>query len=312
MNVRIIVNPVSGGGKGRAMADALRLALERRRQDVDLLVTTQPGDARMFAARPGAERTVAVGGDGTVNEVANGLAESDASLAILPMGVGNVVARQLGFPRDPEALADLVVHGATRYIDAGLCGDRRFLMGAGAGLDGAVAARVDGLRKGKKLGLASYVIPVARTVFFDTLPKTTVTTDGEILCNDAEYVVIGNCRESTGIFAATPEAEIDDGLLDVCVMRDLKFLHVVQLIWAVLRPGFAERADILYRKARTVKLSPSEGEAARLQIDGDPAGFIPATFHILPKALSVVTGGLVGAPARLDEAVCQRVASSAS
>jgi diacylglycerol kinase family enzyme len=120
VNVRIIVNPVSGGGKGRAMADALRLALERRRQEVELLVTAQPGDARVFAARPGAERTVAVGGDGTVNEVANGLAESDASLAILPMGVGNVVARQLGFPRDPEALADLVVHGATRYIDAGL------------------------------------------------------------------------------------------------------------------------------------------------------------------------------------------------
>jgi diacylglycerol kinase family enzyme len=185
-------------------------------------------------------------------------------------------------------------------------------MGAGAGLDGAIAARVHGQRTGKKLGIASYVIPVARTVFFETLPKTTVTVDGSVLCQDAEYVVIGNCRESSGIFAATPEAEIDDGLLDVCVMRGLTVAHVLQLIWAVLRPGFSERPYILYRKARTVKLSPSGPDAARLQIDGDPAGFIPATFHILPKALSVVTGGLVGVPARLDDAVCQRVASSAS
>lgn len=289
VNVRIVVNPVSGRGKGRVRADALRKALLERGQEVEVLVTRQPGDAQLFAARAGADCVVAVGGDGTANEVANGLSASDASLAILSGGVANAVARQLGHSRNPAVLADLIVAGKTRYIDTGLCGERRFLMGAGAGFDAAVAARVHERRAGKKAGIASYVMPILRTVLGETLPRIAVVADGEILCDDGEYVIVGNCRESAGVFAGTPEAEIDDGLLDICVLRNLTFWHTLALLFAVIRPGFAQRDDVLYRKVRTLKLSPADVEAAPLQIDGDPAGHIPATFHVLPKALSVVT-----------------------
>ncbi len=286
--IRVIANPVSGGGKGRNMAGALCSELEGRGQAVELLVTAKPTDARVFAGRPGADCVVAVGGDGTANEVANGLAESGACMAILPVGVANVVARELGIPRAPAGLAALIAEGATRTIDAGLFGGRRFLLGAGAGLDAAVVAALHQRRGGKKVDVTSYVIPTLQTLLTYSFPMIRVVVDGETLCEDGQYVIVGNCPRSAGIFVATPDAKIDDGLLDVCVLRGLTVIHILRLLWAVCRPGFARRKDVVYCQGHTIDLAPSGPEAAPLQVDGDPAGAIPATFRVLPQALRVV------------------------
>lgn len=286
--IRVIANPVSGGGRARALADALRRELERQGQVVELLFTAKPGDAPVFAAREGADCVVAVGGDGTANEVANGLAASQARLAILPVGAANVVARELGLPRSPAGLAALIAAGSTRTMDVGLFGERRFLLGAGAGLDAAVAEAVHHNRAGKKVRISSYVLPALRTIASYAYPKVRVTVDGEMLCEDGQYVVVGNCRRSAGIFAVTPEARIDDGLLDVCVLRNLTWTHLARLLAAVCRPGFARRKDVLYRQGKSVELFPAAGERVPLQVDGDPAGTLPATFRIVPRALEVV------------------------
>lgn len=287
MDVRIIANPISGGGRGQDVARALYTALEAHGLTPELIVTRQAGDAEREAARPGADCVVAVGGDGTVNEVANGLRGSSAALALVPLGTANAVAKELRIPRDPGQVARLIVTGSTRCVDVGLHNGRRFLQSAGAGFDAAVVQSVHA-RRGARLGIARYVPHVLETLRTYAYPPICVTVDGTILCEDAHYVVLGNCRRSAGLFSVTPDARIDDGVFDVCAARDLRVLRLAVLAAATFRAGFAQRNDIYYTKGREVTYESLAADPVPLQIDGDPAGYLPATFTLDPAALNVI------------------------
>jgi len=287
MHVRIIANPISGGGRGPRTAEALATALTAHRISSEIRITTRAGDAHAWAAEPGADCVVSVGGDGTLNEVATALAGSGIPVATLPLGTANVVAHELRTPHDPSALAALIARGATRRIDVGRSGERLFLLGAGAGLDAAIVEVVH-RNRGAKLSFASYVWPAVRTILSYAYPRITVTVDGEKICDDAHYVIVGNCQWSAGVFRATPEARIDDGLLDVCILRRLGVLKILWLILLAQFPGFAGRRAVQYRQGRHVELVATGGERIPLQIDGDPADALPVKFHIEPRGLCVV------------------------
>jgi len=287
MSVLIIANPVAGGGRGRAMAEALHRELVGRGIDSELYVTTKKGDATEAARQATCEYVVAVGGDGSANEVANGLAGRDIAMAIQPLGTANVLARELGCPSDPVRVAHMIARGNVRTIDRGLLGDRCFIMGAGAGFDAAVAADVDAQR-GKTLGYLGWVAPIVSNLTNYTFPRFRVELDGEVICEEGQYLVASNCKYSAGFFALTPEAQVDDGLFDVCVFTDLTPAKLAILAAASMAPGFAKRQDIVYRQGREVALTPLEDVAVPVQADGDPAGVLPATFRIEPGALRVV------------------------
>ena len=287
MNVRVIANPIAGGGRGKAVAEDLCRALESEGLPHELVITQKAGDARTEAGRPGADFIVAVGGDGSVNEVANGLKGTGACLAILPLGTANVVARELGIHRDPEKLARLIAENKTRVIDVAVTNGRQFMLGAGAGFDAAIVNRVH-QNRGKRLGFHSYVRPVFHVLQTYAFPPIRVRIDGETVCENAHYAIVGNCRYSAGIFRFTPKARLDDGLLDVCLFRNLTMVRMARLALASWRPRFAERKDILYHTGREVTFESADGTEVPLQIDGDPAGTLPATFQAEPAALRVV------------------------
>lgn len=287
MKVRIIVNPISGGGKGPLLGTSLHSALRAHNIDAEIITTGKAGDAHREAREPGCDCVVSVGGDGTTNEIANAIAGTDTLLAILPLGTANVVARELRIPRNPEFVADCIARRMARPIDAGCCGERLFLLGCGAGLDAEVVARIHASR-GRKLSYAAYVVPTVKTLFTYDYPKIRVAVDGQEVCVDGEYVIVANCRNSAGVFTATPKAKIDDGLLDVCIVKDLSVLKVGWLIVLSMLPGFADRRAVTYRQGRHVELLPAGPVPVPLQIDGDPAGTIPATFVVQPHALRVV------------------------
>lgn len=293
MYVRIIANPISGGGRGPRSAGSLRDALSAHGIGSECRVTEGPGDAGAWAAEPGADCVVSVGGDGTLNEVANALAGAGTPIATLPLGTANVVARELCAPNDPAALANLIAASSTRAIDAGRAGERIFLLGAGAGLDAAIVEIVHGSR-GKKLSFLSYVWPTIRTIFTYAFQPITVSIDGETVCHDAHYVIVGNCSWSAGVFKATPKARLDDGLLDICILRNLGVLKILWLILLAQLPGFAERRAVVYRQGRKVELVSTSGARVPLQIDGDPAGELPATFEIEPKSLRIFAPAKTG------------------
>ena len=287
MHVRIIANPIAGGGRGPEAAVALTSALEARGVTSEVRITTRAGDAHAWAKEPGADCVVSAGGDGTLNEVANALAGANVPIATLPLGTANVVARELRTPTDPVALAEFIANGSTRAIDTGHAGDRLFLLGAGAGLDAAIVEVVHATR-GKRLSFLSYVWPTVKTILGYGYPHISVEVDGETVCTDAHYVIVGNCSWSAGVFRATPKASLDDGLLDVCILRDLSILKILWLILLAQLPGFAERRAVTYRQGREVKLSSSTNARVPLQIDGDPAGELPATFTVKRRALIVI------------------------
>jgi len=287
MKVRVIANPISGGGNGRRLGEAMQAALQARGVDADLHITSRAGEAREIAGSAGYECVVSVGGDGTTNEVANGLTGTNIALAILPLGTANVVPRQLGIPLNADAVADLIVRGSIRTVDAGRFGDRIFLLGAGAGPDAAIVAAIHA-RRGKRLGIPGYFIPTLRTLWTYPWPRIRVIVDGEELCDDGHYAIVGNCRFSAGVFRFTPEARVNDGMLDVCVMRNLTMLRLAAHAVASWRRGFTSRRDVLYRKGKHIVFEAANSQSIPLQVDGDPAGTLPAEFTTEASSLRVV------------------------
>lgn len=290
--VHIIANPVAGGGRGKKMASALAETLKVRGLTVTLFETTRAGDARAEAARAQAEVLAVVGGDGTLNEVLNGLPEgSEAAIAICPVGTANVVARELGMRSRPDAVAAAIEGNATRLMDIGLQGERRFLLGAGAGLDAAVTKAVQEGR-GRKSSLLKWALPSVKTVLGYGYPKVRVTVDGECIAEGAGYVIVANCRFSAGVFPATPQANTADRLLDVCAFTDLTLARLAWILVNVWRPTYINKPWIAYRQGREILLEPASGEVpAYLQIDGDPAGSIPAAFSVASWQVKMVVPG---------------------
>jgi len=287
--VQIIANPVAGGGRGQVQAEALVAALEARGVAAQLVCTGKAGDAREEAARAQADIIAVVGGDGTLNEVLNGMPEGTyTALAILPVGTANVVARELGMKSDAPFVADAIVTGDVVAMDVGLHEKQRFLLGAGAGLDAAVAHAVH-VGRGKKSNLLKWVLPALRVVLQYDYPKIRVVVDGAEVAGDADYVIVGNCRYSAGIFPATPQAEIGDHRLDVCVMRGLNWPRLLWLVARVWSPGFINASWIDYRQGQEVCLTPAtEHDTVRMQIDGDPAGHLPATFSVADWSVRMI------------------------
>ncbi len=278
---------MAGNGRGQRYAEALERLLRERGIEVRCHVTAQAGDGERFARAIDADCAAVVGGDGTVNEVLNGLGEQKACLAILPAGSTNVVARELNFRRSPEKLAHSIARGRTRPMDLLECGDRRVVLGGGAGFDAAVAARVSDSRRGR-LGLWRWVLPAVQTAGTYAYPMTRVMVDGRMMCEASPYVVVANCTYSAGIFRVTPKAKTDDGILDVVAVRQLNVLKIISLAVGTCLPSFAERKDLVYVQGRHVYLEPVDGVAAPLQLDGDPAGAVPAEFNVLPHAIRVL------------------------
>ncbi len=281
-NAHIIANPVAGGGKGKAKALALEAALILRGVETTLFCTSKAGDGRVEAGQTTADVVVVVGGDGTLNEVLNGLPERfTCALAILPVGTANVVAREMGMRSKVATVADAIVAGNYIDMDVGLHGEQRFLLGAGAGLDAAVAHAVHSGR-GRKSNLMKWVGPSLRVVFGYDYPHIRVTVDGAVVAEDGEYVIVGNCRYSAGVFPATPQSVINDHQLDVCIMRKLSWGRLLWLVFRVWNPNFVDASWITYCQGQTVLLEPADSDKPVLmQIDGDPAGQLPGTFTLL-------------------------------
>ena len=196
-------------------------ALEARGHAVELFATRAAGDAlrRVAACEGSVDRIVAAGGDGTLNEVVNGLADPSATpLAPLALGTANMLAVALGVPRDPEQLAEVIDRGSVRRIDLGCVGTTRFLGVVGVGFDALVTEEVRRTRRGP-LGYHGYALPILRALRRYRPPRLDVRLDGgaPIACG---FAIVAKLPNYGGLFAVTPDARLDSGHLDVCLFRD--------------------------------------------------------------------------------------------
>jgi diacylglycerol kinase (ATP) len=291
----IVVNPVAGSGRAPRVWDTVRQAAVEGLADAECVATAAPGHARELAraaAQAGYERVVAIGGDGTANEVANGLVGFRTALGIIPAGTGDDCARNLGIPRQPVAAGRLALTGAARSIDLGeirtALGSTYFVNVAGFGFDAEVAWRVSKLpRQLRRNGTLPYVLALLYELGALKTPRMRLALDGHRLDKNVFVVAVANGASYGGGMRVAPDASVDDGLFDVCVIGQLSRPEVLRLLPRMYSGGHrGHHAVQFFRCAEVQAESPGP---IRCQADGELVGNLPATFKIHPARLRCVT-----------------------
>lgn len=286
-----IVNPVAGNGRGARIARTLAAEFERAGTLLEVVLTPGPGEAARLAAGAvdeGYRTVVAVGGDGTANEVANGIIGSRAAMALYPIGVGNDLARSLGYPRGRKRgqLARwLATDAQVRTIDVGEINGRLFLNAAGVGIDGYVAERVRASARvvGDRW---SYLIgSVAAIATYRPRPME-LRIDGEAQMGRYLTIVSSNGRYFGRGMQPAPRASIDDGWLDVTVAGEIGRLGSVGALARLYFGRHENGTTIVTRRARDVEID-LEHELP-VQIDGEVSHAEHLRIGLRPGALGVL------------------------
>jgi diacylglycerol kinase (ATP) len=293
-----IVNPVAGRGRAARAWPRLAAALAAAGVAVECVVTRLAGEASGVAARAHADgpRTVlAVGGDGTLNEVLNGLLQAGgrATLAVAPYGTGNDWAHFLGVPGSPRTLAVVLARGRTRAVDVGLLEyaaegrreTRHFINVAGSGYDAFVLERLS--RRGPRA--LAYLAALAGGLVHYRAPRFTVRAAG---ATDAAiegrlfvaFAMLG--RSCGGGMRFAPRARPDDGLLDLVTIEQLAPLAALARLSRVYAGSILEDAAVRFRQCAEVSIEAEP--AARVEADGQLLGHTPARARVLPGAIDFV------------------------
>lgn len=284
MDIHLIANPVSGGDARPRIARATAL-LRAEGARVEVRLTERSGDARRFAAEAvgRCDRLIVAGGDGTLNEAANGLYGSQLPLAFLPMGTVNVFALETGIPLALAAACRLALEGRPRLISLGGINDQVFLLMASAGWDAEAVVRLRPAFK-RRIGRLAYVVSAVEVLLAHAPAAVTMTLpDGS--CHRGYGVVASNARCYGGRYVITPRASLSCDRLEVGLLRRGGRLAMLGL---ALRLGLRRplpAALIEYHRVDRLEIA---GSGVPVQVDGDAWGTLPVKVRCLPRALAVV------------------------
>ncbi|MGE4220072.1 MAG: diacylglycerol kinase family protein [Alphaproteobacteria bacterium] len=287
LRIRLLVirNPVAGLRRGRLFEKVMRRLTDTGCR-ITLRETWQRGDAELYAraATPlEFDAVVAAGGDGTINEVANGLAGRNVALAILPLGTANVLATEIGLPVRAKAIARTILRGQDRAIRVGLVNGRRFTLMAGVGFDAHVVRRVTPWLK-RRLGRNAYVLESLREILRHRGLRYPISLDGRP--TDAASLIVANGRHYAGPYVAAPNASLtDDSLHAVQFLRDGRW-NCIRYGLALLRNRFGSMPDIRIDPVQTVEIQEPAGEP--VQGDGDIIAVLPARISLDPEPLRLI------------------------
>jgi YegS/Rv2252/BmrU family lipid kinase len=241
------------------------------------------------AATDDVDAVVAAGGDGTINEVLNGLVGSAVPMAILPLGTANVLARELGLSLSPDAVAETIVCGDASPLPLGRLhraggGVRHFLMMAGIGFDARVVATV-GQRLKRRLGKGAYAAVSLKQLGGFGFPRYRVEVDGAAY--EAASVVVAKARYYAGPYSCAPAARLDDAYFHVCLFERGGRLAAARYAFALARGRLADRHD--YRIVTGQRLTIAGPLDDPVQADGDLVAVLPITIEMVPAALRLIT-----------------------
>ncbi len=286
--MRVIVNPMSGRGRGRSWFSRLVAATSVQGLECDFHLTEGPGHATVLAAEAawsGAEAVIAVGGDGTHSEVAHALVGSDTCLGIVAIGTGNDLARTLGLPLgDPAVALEIIKARKTRRIDVGRDCDRYFVSLLGVGFPAEVAAEAGRFRR--LSGAAAFSAGVYRALHRMRVFPVELSLDGKVRQVAATSILVQNTPFTGGGLAIAPGASVDDGLLDIIVVDDIGRLSLMWNFPKVYRGRHLTHPHFRAYRCRTVEITSTE--KVRKTLDGDPFGVTPARVTVSPRALKVI------------------------
>lgn len=304
VSVWIIANPMAGGHYGRKRLDEAIRLLQSRLPVEEVRWTKKRGDAGLWA-REARERGIGgifgAGGDGTLNEIANGIACSDVVFGVLPCGTANVIACEIGLPLDPVRSAGRLLAGKVERVHLGRAkfkpvennspadgsdseSDCYFLFAAGIGFDAYVCHKINIPFK-NVARKAAYVVDGLRLFLHYKSPRLSVVLDGgePIACSE---LIVCNTRAYAGRLFVSPTASLHEPRLDVCLMQRPGRHNLARYAIGIALGQHTKFGDVAIRKAESIEVRAEN--AAYLQIDGDGVGFTPARFTVERGALSLI------------------------
>lgn len=290
--VAVVANPTSGRGKGAKLIPKVDALLRSIGVEHVMHVCADPEDPERLAreaAERGAPIVAALGGDGQVGACANGVLGSDAALAVIPAGTGNDFARYLGLNRkDPLAAARLLASPTTRRLDVVRVrtadGERVFVNVGGTGFDSEVNGHANGVRFLK--GTPKYIYSTFVTLARFRPGKFEVDVDGEFHAIPGMMIAVGNAVSYGGGMKITPDAKADDGILDLCVIGEVSKPEFVRTFPKVFSGKHVRHPAVTVLRGKQITISAER--AFDVYGDGERFGPLPATFTVVPAALSVV------------------------
>jgi diacylglycerol kinase (ATP) len=288
--LKLIANPASGTHRSRRIAAQVVELLGKRNIAFDLEFTTAPKHAAEIAVRScrDFDAIVAIGGDGTVHEIAGAILDCKTPLGIIPAGSGNDLIKSLGIPNDVRLAVDILAAGRTRVIDAGTINGLCFVNVVGIGFDAAVNHNSHGLRWPAS-GPLRYVLALITTLgTYHALPLA-VTIDGSRTTQDLFLLTIGNGTTCGGGFRLTPHAKLDDGLLDVTFVKPIS---VPRLLWHLpkLFQGTLDRVVRYASMQQVRRLRVESSLPVPVHVDGEiyRGDTSRLDIEIIPNALTVI------------------------
>ncbi|RPI35386.1 MAG: diacylglycerol kinase family lipid kinase [Nitrospiraceae bacterium] len=288
----LIGNPAARGASLKKFESA-SVFLRGKGFDTKILLTEKSNDATYLASEAVREKPhmiMAAGGDGTINEVINGMVKSDVPLAILPLGTTNVLAKELGIPEEMTAALSTAISKAPRMVNLGrieLNPDtdsayvRYFCLMAGIGFDGKTVHDVNPEIK-RKSGKAAYVLSGLKNLLHYAPNQLFYNIDGKELTGFAS--ITGKSSRYGGNFKITPDADLSDPALYTCIFQGNRRSDLIRYVYRTITGSLSKEKDIIYLKSTSVEVHGT----AHIQLDGDYIGLTPAKITVEKDALKII------------------------
>jgi len=304
LKTRVIVNPESARGRTRKRWSQIREGMRHFLHEFKYDFTEKPLDAidlARTALKDGTELVIGVGGDGTMNEIANGFYEDkqminpEAALGIVPSGTGCDLTRSLNIPTRLRDALRVITQAPSCPVDVGKVSfrtadraaeERFFLNVADFGVGGEVVRRVNQKRLERKA--SSYIRSLVATMIQYKSKRIRIQVDGRELPAE-EYLIgaVANGRIFGKGMKIAPEARLDDGMLDFVCVKRMRFLEFCVNGWRLINGSHLKHPKIFLLRCRRITALPEAGDDVLLELDGEQVGSLPATFELIPRSLLI-------------------------
>jgi diacylglycerol kinase (ATP) len=289
MKPLFIVNTHAGKSKTKETWKKIQYHLQRYGLEYEVYYTSQPKAAIEAAKQAEGVYThvIAVGGDGTIHEVVNGLTGQNTVLGVIPTGTGNDFARMLNIPKDPSLAIKTLMESCQTSIDLLEMNNTYIASAIGIGVDGAVAEDINRKSWKKRIGAFGYVISMLKLIF--TFPPFTLHLDIDeqpLVFQNCWLVAVGNSKFYGGGMKICPYAQYDDGLLDICIVHNLSQVELLRIFPTVFSGKHVFYPNVVYLKGYKVRVQTDP--IVPVHGDGEILGKTPSEIIVRPKSLTVI------------------------
>jgi diacylglycerol kinase (ATP) len=288
MKTLFIVNPIAGKGKAKSLIPLIEEECKSNGLDYLIKYTTEPKDGTRIAragVEEGYKKIISVGGDGTLNEVVNGIVGSDVILGVIPSGTGNDFIRSIYKEFDMVKIINNVINGAVKTIDLAKCNDTYFLNIGSGGIDAQVALESERTRKFFS-GSTAYIVAMIKTIFLYKSKMMKVYIDDKEFDKNTLLVAIANGRYYGGGILPAPKASLTDGIFDVCFIEKISKPKMLILFPKYMKGKHESIKEVSFYRGKKIRLIATEEFG--VNIDGEVSLKKDVEFNIIPNGIKIV------------------------